>query len=122
MLLKHRMLCNMRLLRCPSQCNQQPFQAGQSLHDAAKFFVTTIALMAGLYSFDLSSDAHYWSCQRSAMAASVLRTRLFIVAAAQAMSDIWGRGEHVQCIHPAAGCIAGRENVSTALVDGALSL
>ena len=42
------------------------------------------------------------------------------VAAVQAMSDVWGRGEHVQCIHPAAGCIAGRENVSTALVDGAL--
>ncbi|CAK0783492.1 hypothetical protein CVIRNUC_006691 [Coccomyxa viridis] len=29
----------------------------------------------------------------------------------KAMSHIWGRGEHVQCIHPAAGCIAGRENV-----------
>lgn len=30
----------------------------------------------------------------------------------QAMSEIWGSGEHVQCIHPAAGCIAGRDNVS----------
>ena len=30
----------------------------------------------------------------------------------QAMSEIWGSGEHVQCIHPAAGCIAGRESVS----------
>ena len=30
----------------------------------------------------------------------------------QAMSEIWGSGEHIQCIHPAAGCIAGRDNVS----------
>ncbi|CAL5220593.1 g2633 [Coccomyxa viridis] len=29
----------------------------------------------------------------------------------KAMSEIWGTGEHVQCIHPAAGCIAGRDNV-----------
>ncbi|EIE18660.1 hypothetical protein COCSUDRAFT_59969 [Coccomyxa subellipsoidea C-169] len=29
----------------------------------------------------------------------------------QAMNDIWGQGEHVQCIHPAAACIAGRQNV-----------
>jgi len=28
-----------------------------------------------------------------------------------AMSRIWGTGEHVQCIHPLAGCIAGREDV-----------
>jgi ketosteroid isomerase-like protein len=27
------------------------------------------------------------------------------------MSSIWGSGEHVQCIHPAAGCIAGRTSV-----------
>lgn len=29
----------------------------------------------------------------------------------QAMNDIWGEGEQVQCIHPAAACIAGRQNV-----------
>lgn len=28
-----------------------------------------------------------------------------------AMSRIWGNGEHVQCIHPVAECIAGREDV-----------
>ena len=28
-----------------------------------------------------------------------------------AMNRIWGTGEHVQCIHPAADCIAGREDV-----------
>lgn len=28
-----------------------------------------------------------------------------------AMSSVWGTGEHVQCIHPAAGCIAGRASV-----------
>lgn len=28
-----------------------------------------------------------------------------------AMSQIWGSGEHVQCIHPAAECIAGRDDV-----------
>jgi ketosteroid isomerase-like protein len=27
------------------------------------------------------------------------------------MSATWGRGDHVQCIHPAAGCIAGRDDV-----------
>lgn len=30
-----------------------------------------------------------------------------------AMSQIWGSGEHVQCIHPAAECIAGRNDVMT---------
>ena len=29
-----------------------------------------------------------------------------------AMADIWGAGEHVQCVHPGAGCIAGRQAVS----------
>ena len=24
------------------------------------------------------------------------------------MGEAWGKGEHVQCIHPLAGCIAGR--------------
>ena len=55
------------------------------------------------------------------LAAVALRMQLFSVAAMQAMSDIWGSGEHVQCIHPAAGCIAGRENVSTASTAEALS-
>lgn len=36
----------------------------------------------------------------------------------QAMSEIWGSGEHVQCIHPAAGCIAGRDNVSQHYLQG----
>ena len=27
------------------------------------------------------------------------------------MAAIWGKGEHVQCIHPAAGCIVGRTSV-----------
>jgi hypothetical protein len=29
----------------------------------------------------------------------------------QAMADAWGTGDHVQCIHPLAGCIAGRASV-----------
>jgi len=29
----------------------------------------------------------------------------------KAMSEIWGQGNHVQCVHPSAGCIAGREEV-----------
>ena len=28
-----------------------------------------------------------------------------------AMAVVWGKGAHVQCIHPAAECIAGREDV-----------
>ena len=28
-----------------------------------------------------------------------------------AMSEVWGKGEHVQCIHPLSGCIAGRQAV-----------
>lgn len=27
------------------------------------------------------------------------------------MAEIWGRGSHVQCIHPAAECISGRDSV-----------
>lgn len=37
--------------------------------------------------------------------------RAFQAANAQAMADVWGYGEHVQCIHPLAGCIAGRQAV-----------
>lgn len=29
----------------------------------------------------------------------------------QAMKEIWGDGDHVQCLHPAANCIEGREDV-----------
>lgn len=29
----------------------------------------------------------------------------------QAMSDVWGHGDHIQCMHPAANCIEGREDV-----------
>ncbi len=29
----------------------------------------------------------------------------------QAMATIWGEGDHVQCIHPVSGVIAGREDV-----------
>ena len=29
----------------------------------------------------------------------------------QDMCSVWGSGEHVQCIHPMAGCIAGRQDV-----------
>ncbi|PSC68639.1 F-box SKIP8 [Micractinium conductrix] len=28
-----------------------------------------------------------------------------------AMSEVWGSGEHVQCIHPLSGCVAGRKAV-----------
>lgn len=28
-----------------------------------------------------------------------------------AMADVWGKGEHVQCIHPLGNCIAGRQAV-----------
>ena len=34
------------------------------------------------------------------------------ICSAQAMQEIWGHGEHVQCLHPAANCIQGREDVS----------
>lgn len=27
------------------------------------------------------------------------------------MEGIWGKGDHVQCIHPSSACIAGRESV-----------
>jgi translation initiation factor 2A len=27
------------------------------------------------------------------------------------MSDIWGVGEHIQCVHPGSACIAGRTSV-----------
>eukprot|EP00884_Botryococcus_braunii_P005402 jgi/Botrbrau1/14863/Bobra.0326s0009.1 len=27
------------------------------------------------------------------------------------MSEIWGSGEHVQCIHPGSACLAGRKEV-----------
>ena len=29
----------------------------------------------------------------------------------KAMAAVWGEGEHVQCIHPGSGCIAGSEAV-----------
>ena len=29
----------------------------------------------------------------------------------QAMEEVWGEGEHVQCVHPVSLCVAGRENV-----------
>lgn len=29
----------------------------------------------------------------------------------KAMANIWGEGDHVQCIHPVASCIAGRADV-----------
>ena len=31
----------------------------------------------------------------------------------QEMEQLWGTGDHVQCIHPLAGCIAGRVDVRT---------
>lgn len=30
----------------------------------------------------------------------------------QAMAAVWGVGEHIQCIHPVSGVIAGRDDVS----------
>jgi len=27
------------------------------------------------------------------------------------MDEVWGEGEHVQCIHPVSACVAGREHV-----------
>ena len=33
------------------------------------------------------------------------------------MTDIWGHGEHIQCIHPAANCIEGRDSVSLQVLD-----
>jgi len=29
----------------------------------------------------------------------------------KAMSEIWGTGEHIQCVHPGSACIAGRTSV-----------
>jgi hypothetical protein len=46
-------------------------------------------------------------CVHCSLHASTLRAWLW----RQAMNDVWGQGQHVQCIHPAAGCIAGRDNV-----------
>lgn len=36
------------------------------------------------------------------------------------MGEIWGAGDHVQCVHPLAGCIAGREEVTHVSVHGIL--
>jgi UvrB/uvrC motif/SnoaL-like domain len=33
--------------------------------------------------------------------------RAFRASDMQAMADIWGWGDHVQCIHPGSGCLAG---------------
>lgn len=53
--------------------------------------------------------------QQDSIAAVTEANRKFYVAfehcSIQAMSDIWGHGDHVQCIHPAAECIEGREDV-----------
>lgn len=38
-----------------------------------------------------------------------------LVSILQAMEEIWGYGEHIQCMHPAANCIAGRNLVSSVL-------
>ena len=27
------------------------------------------------------------------------------------MEEVWGEGEHMQCVHPVSLCVAGRENV-----------
>lgn len=27
------------------------------------------------------------------------------------MDAVWGKGDHIQCIHPGAGCVAGRDSV-----------
>mmetsp|Transcript_27717 Transcript_27717/g.49490 ORF Transcript_27717/g.49490 Transcript_27717/m.49490 type:complete len:209 (-) Transcript_27717:282-908(-) len=37
--------------------------------------------------------------------------RAFQSGDVKAMGEIWGKGEHVQCVHPWAGCIAGHEEV-----------
>mmetsp|Transcript_16050 Transcript_16050/g.40784 ORF Transcript_16050/g.40784 Transcript_16050/m.40784 type:complete len:212 (+) Transcript_16050:192-827(+) len=37
--------------------------------------------------------------------------RAFMDSDVEAMGEIWGHGDHVQCVHPMAGCIAGREEV-----------
>lgn len=44
---------------------------------------------------------------------SPLRPPPFARRAVQRMGEIWGHGDHVQCIHPGANCIAGREQVGT---------
>ncbi len=38
--------------------------------------------------------------------------RAFESGSLKAMTAVWGTGDHVQCIHPLAGCIAGRQAVS----------
>jgi hypothetical protein len=40
---------------------------------------------------------------------------LLLLLAAQAMDAVWGEGDQVQVIHPAAACIAGRAMVSVAV-------
>lgn len=38
------------------------------------------------------------------------------------MAGVWGSGEQVQCVHPGAGCIAGREAVSVWLGAGLVAM
>lgn len=38
--------------------------------------------------------------------------RAFQSGSLRDMAAVWGKGEHVQCVHPGAGCIAGRDAVS----------
>lgn len=40
----------------------------------------------------------------------------------QAMDEVWGEGDQVQVIHPAAACIAGRELVRKPAVEQSASI
>ena len=59
-------------------------------------------------------------CNSSLHPAPLLVLPLLQSGSVAAMSEVWGKGEHVQCIHPLAGCIAGRQAVRALLAPLAL--
>ena len=42
---------------------------------------------------------------------------LLVALSPQLMRRIWGKGSHVQCLHPMTPCLAGHDDVSTSLLS-----
>ena len=57
----------------------------------------------------LSTAAYRYDAYPSCNLGTEVHTTLHL--GLQAMNEIWGHGNHVQCMHPAAECIEGREDV-----------
>ena len=43
--------------------------------------------------------------------------RLLVALPPQLMRRIWGKGSHVQCLHPMTPCLAGHDDVSVSLLS-----